>query len=206
MPTVSIAWILRRLPRVRPIPARTWAASLAALWLAFAVGVVRADGLELTSFDLRREEEGLLLDYTARIELPRAVEDALQKGVPIYFVAQAAVFNPRWYWRDKRIARVARNWRLTWQPLTRRYRINLGSVSQGYDSLADALGAIQRATRWKLADAAALDEGERLYVEFSLKLDTSQLPRPLQIGFGGDADWDLALERTAPVPATLAPH
>lgn len=206
---MSIAWVLRRLPRVRPIPARTWAvcrAGLLLLLFALAAVPARADGLDLTSFDLRREEEGLLVDYTARIDLPRAVEDALQRGVPIYFVAQASVYSPRWYWRDKRIARAMRNWRLTWQPLTRRYRINLGSVSQGYDSLADALGAIQRATRWKLADAAALEDGERLYVEFSLRLDTSQLPRPLQIGFGGDADWDLALERTAPVPAALAPH
>lgn len=199
----AIARVLRRLPRVRPILARAWGLLLAVL-LACAAAPARADGLELTSFDLQREEEGLLLDYTARIELPRAVEDALQKGVPLYFVAQATVFNPRWYWRDKRIARVTRNWRLTWQPLTRRYRINLGSVSQNYDSLPDALGAIQRATRWKLADSAALEDGERQYVEFSLRLDTSQLPRPLQIGFGGDADWELALERTAPVPTTLA--
>jgi hypothetical protein len=199
----AIARVLRRLPCVRPILARAWGLLLAAL-LACAEAPARADGLELTSFDLQREEEGLLLDYTARIELPRAVEDALQKGVPLYFVAQATVFNPRWYWRDKRIARVTRNWRLTWQPLTRRYRINLGSVSQNYDSLADALGAIQRATRWKLADSAALEDGDRQYVEFSLRLDTSQLPRPLQIGFGGDADWELALERTAPVPTTLA--
>lgn len=199
----AIARVLRRLPRVRPILARAWGLLLAVL-LACAAAPARADGLELTSFDLQREEEGLLLDYTARIELPRAVEDALQKGVPLYFVAQATVFNPRWYWRDKRIARVTRNWRLTWQPLTRRYRINLGSVSQNYDSLADALGAIQRATRWKLADSAALEDGDRQYVEFSLRLDTSQLPRPLQIGFGGDADWELALERTAPVPTTLA--
>lgn len=199
----AIARVLRRLPCVRPILARAWGLLLAAL-LACAAAPARADGLELTSFDLQREEEGLLLDYTARIELPRAVEDALQKGVPLYFVAQATVFNPRWYWRDKRIARVTRNWRLTWQPLTRRYRINLGSVSQNYDSLADALGAIQRATRWKLADSAALEDGDRQYVEFSLRLDTSQLPRPLQIGFGGDADWELALERTAPVPTTLA--
>lgn len=199
----AIARVLRRLPCVRPILARAWGLLLAVL-LACAGAPARADGLELTSFDLQREEEGLLLDYTARIELPRAVEDALQKGVPLYFVAQATVFNPRWYWRDKRIARVTRNWRLTWQPLTRRYRINLGSVSQNYDSLADALGAIQRATRWKLADSAALEDGDRQYVEFSLRLDTSQLPRPLQIGFGGDADWELALERTAPVPTTLA--
>ncbi len=178
------------------------------LVLALASGLTapsaRADGLDLTGFSLTRDEQGLLLDYTARIELPRAVENALQKGVPLYFVAQADVLRSRWYWRDKRVTRATRNWRLTWQPLTRHYRINLGSVSQNYDTLPDALGSIQRATRWKLADASVLEDETRQYVEFSLRLDTSQLPRPLQIGFGGQAAWDLALERTAVVPEPVA--
>ena len=36
----------------------------------------------------------------------------------------------------------------------------------------------------------------RYYVEFSFKLDTSQLPRPMQFGIGGQADWTLGVERT----------
>lgn len=165
-----------------------------------ALSDARADGIELTSLGLTRDDEGLLLSYSARVELPRAVEDALQKGVPLYFTAEAEVLQPRWYWRDKRVARATRNWRLTWQPLTRVYRVNLGGVSQNYESLPDALGAVQRATRWKLAEPGALDDGGRQVVEFGLRLDTSQLPRPLQISFGGQADWALAVERTVIVP------
>ncbi|HSV70279.1 MAG TPA: DUF4390 domain-containing protein [Methylibium sp.] len=178
---------------------------LAAVLLAtlLAAAPVRAETIELTGLDLARTEDGLLLDYAARFELPRAVEDALQKGVPVYFVARAEVFRSRWYWRDARVGRATRNWRLTWQPLTRRYRLNLGSISQNHDTLAEALGAIQRASRWKLADAAALGDDTGLYVELSLRLDTGQLPRPLQIGFGGQADWDLAIERTLAVPDAL---
>lgn len=201
---MSTAWHRRWF--LQPRVVRRWGrvvAWLVALVFALASPRAHADGLNLTGFDLVRDEEGLLLNYTARIELPRAVEDALQKGVPLYFVAEVDVLRPRWYWRDRRIARAVRNWRLTWQPLTRAYRINLGSVSQNYDSLADALGSIQRATRWKLADSAVLERGSGEYVEFSLRLDISQLPRPLQIGFGGQAAWDLALERMAFVPAPV---
>jgi hypothetical protein len=50
-----------------------------------------------------------------------------------------------------------------------------------------------------VADSAALGNDSGHYLEFSLRLDTSQLPRPLQIGFGGEADWDLMLERTLPM-------
>ena len=205
---MSTAWVRCWFqPRAaRPAPATPWlAALLLGLALALSAPAARADNIELTQVELAREEEGLLLGYQARIELPRAVEDAMQKGVPLYFVAEAELLRARWYWRDQRVARVARNWRVSWQPLTRRYRVNFGSLSQSYDTLADALGAVQRATRWKLADASQLEDGTRQYVEFSLRLDTSQLPRPLQISFGGQAEWTLGAQRTLPVPDAAAP-
>lgn len=177
-----------------------WRGAILIMALLLAAPGARAEGIELTSLSLTRNDEGLFLDYSTRFDLPAAVEDALLKGVPIYFVAEAEVFRSRWYWRDQRVARSMRNWRLTWQPLTRRYLLNLGSVSQSYDSVSDALGAVQRASRWKLADPAALGSEAGLYVEFSLRLDTSQLPRPLQISFGGQSDWELRLERTVRLP------
>ncbi|WP_309625029.1 DUF4390 domain-containing protein [Methylibium sp.] len=186
-------------------PAWWWAGMLlAALMTLLWPRHGHAESVELTTFNVVRSDEGVLLSFTASFELPHSVEDALVRGVPLYFEAEATLLQSRWYWRDKRVTRATRNWRLTWQPLTRHYRINLGSVSQNYDTLPDALGSIQRATRWKLADASVLEDETRQYVEFSLRLDTSQLPRPLQIGFGGQAAWDLALERTAVVPEPVA--
>ena len=170
------------------------------IWLAVGASLAHADGIELSALDLTRGDEGLLLGYTASVVLPHAVEDALQKGVPLHFVAEAEVLRSRWYWRDKRVARATRTWRITWQPLTRRYRVNFGSLSQSYDSLSDALWVVQRATRWKLAEAGDLDDGNGQYLEFSLRLDTSQLPRPLQISFGGQAEWALEIERRLAVP------
>lgn len=181
---------------------------LAIAWFCFLAGLpaARADAPPLLrSFDLSHGEDGLLLGYSIEFELSRPVEDALLKGVPLYFVARAEVLRSRWYWRDKRIGAAERNWRLAWQPLTRRYRLSQGSLSQSYDRLDDALAAVQRASRWKIADAAALEPDARQYVEFSFRLDTSQLPRPLQIGIGGQADWSLAVERQAPVPPPDAP-
>lgn len=204
MPTARVSSWLQPPAVLRGLGA-AWRAAVLALLLVWALApAAQAEGIELIALDAARTEEGLLLDYSTRFELPRAVEDALLKGVPLYFVARAEVFRSRWYWRDERVARATRNWRLTWQPLTRRYRLNLGSVSQSYDTVADALGAIQRGNRWKVADGAALGNDSGHYLEFSLRLDTSQLPRPLQIGFGGEADWDLTLERTLPVADAVA--
>jgi hypothetical protein len=177
----------------------SWAVALLALLTVLAPAHADAPPV-LRSFELSQDEDGLNLGYALDFELSRQVEEALLKGVPIYFVARADVFRTRWYWRDKRVGTAERTWRLAWQPLTRRYRLSQGSLSQNYDRLDDALAGIQRATRWKIAEAAALEADTRQYVEFSFRLDTSQLPRPLQIGVGGQQDWNLAVERLAPVP------
>jgi hypothetical protein len=173
---------------------RVWATLALCLLMLVGSPVARAEQITLDSFELARTDEGLVLGFSARFELSRTVEDALLKGVPLFFVAQADVFRDRWYWRDKEVNSVSRTWRLAYQPLTRKYRVTFGGLNQHYDSLSDALTAVSRTINWKLADPSMLDDG-RHYVEFSYQLDTTQMPRPMQIGIGGQADWTLRIER-----------
>jgi hypothetical protein len=169
--------------------------SLAVCVLMLAASpAARAEAIALDGLELTRNEEGLLLSFAARFQLAPAVEDALQKGVPLFFEAQVEVFRDRWYWRDKRVSSVTRTWRLAYQPLTRKYRVTFGGLSQHYDNLSDALAAVSRTANWKLAEPSQLDDG-RHYVEFSYQLDTTQMPRPMQIGIGGQSDWSLKVER-----------
>jgi hypothetical protein len=172
------------------------------LWLAVAwPGGARAQNVELSVLKVERDDGALRLDFAIRLNLPRAVDDTLHRGVPLYFVAEAALYRPRWYWRDERVARVRRTWRLAYQPLTSAWRVSLGALSQTYASLSEALAALSAAGGWQVADLSALPEGEPLYLRFSYELDTSQLPSPMQISLGGQADWVLRLERELPVPA-----
>lgn len=175
--------------------ARGWVLAAACLLALLAAWPARADTVQLSSFELTRGEEGLLLSFSAKFELSRTVEDALQKGVPLVFVAEASVFRDRWYWRDKHIDTATRNWRLAYQPLTRKYRVTFGGLNQNYDTLADALAALSSSVHWKLADPAQLDS-DGIYVEFVYSLDTSQMPRPMQIGIGGQSEWSLRVERS----------
>jgi hypothetical protein len=143
-----------------------------------------------------RSEEGLLLDYALDFELPRGAEDALNKAVPLYFVAEAEVFRDRWYWRDKRVASASRLWRIVYQPLTLSYRVTFGGLSQTYATRDEALAAMRRSVNWRIAEPGQIEDGSRHYVEFRFRLDTSLLPRPMQIGIGGQPDWALSVERT----------
>lgn len=184
--------------------ARAWAAAL----LLFMALAAHADTAEITQLRFDRSEDGLLLSSTVAFDLPQAVDDALAKGIPMYFVAEAAVSRERWYWTDKHIATTARHMRLSYQPLTRRWRLATSSnaisntamaLGQNFDSRDEALAAIHRISHWKIADSADLEADARYSVNFRFRLDVSQLPRPFQIGAVGQSDWDISAQRTVRV-------
>lgn len=168
---------------------------LVALGAGLAPRPALAQSVELTTLQLKRQDGELLLEFAARPILSRPVEEALQRGVPVYFVAQATLLRSRWYWRDERIARVQRSWRIAYQPLTSTWRVSLGALSQTVGSMSEALAIASATGRWKVADLSQVDGDSRHYVEFSYQLDTSQLPSPMQIGLPGPSDWVMRVER-----------
>ena len=170
--------------------------------LAFSHGL--APAADIVQFKIERVEDGIALSSQLQFELPPVVEDALLKGIPLFFVYEADTYRDRWYWTDPRVASAARTIRLAYQPLTRRWRVNIASgvigssgglrasLNQNYDTLAEALAGIQKLSRWKFADNADLALDNAYRVEFSFRLDLSQLPRPFQIGVAGQSDWAIS--------------
>ncbi|MBL8327557.1 MAG: DUF4390 domain-containing protein [Rubrivivax sp.] len=156
----------------------------------------RAQGVDVAALALDRQDGQLTLEFSLRTQLPRGVEDALMRGVPMYFLAQATLYRHRWYWRDERVARVSRQWRLAYQPLTGSWRLGIGALTQNYSTLSEAMAMITRTSGWRLAELSQLDPDARHYVEFSFRLDTAQLPPPMQVGLTGGGGWQLGLERT----------
>jgi len=166
---------------------------LFAAWLLALHGSLFAQSA-LNSLQLGRADDGVRLSYSARLELPKAVDEALHKGVPLYFVAEALLTRDRWYWRDATVARSQRQWRLSYQPLSRQYRLSTGGLHQSYDSLAEALAPVSRASGWPLDLREELQAGATYELRFGLRLDISQLPAPLQIGLGLGAALNLERE------------
>lgn len=169
----------------------------------------RAEPTDIAALRIDRNNDGLLLSAQVRFELPVVVEDALLKGIPMVFVAEATVLRERWYWYDKEVAYAMRFMRLTHQPLTRRWRLQVSASAIGSDGLAlgqnfdtrdEALAAIQRITGWKIADDEALRSGAEHSVVLRYRLDVSQLPRPFQIGVVGQPEWSINASATAHVP------
>lgn len=180
--------------------------------LVCMVGGVRAQspGSEISLLKVERAGDAILLTATARFDLSAAVEDALLKGVAVFFVAEADVYRERWYWTNKRVVSAERHMRLAYQPLTRRWRLNVASglitnaglgmaLNQNFDSLPDALAAVQRVSRWKIAEASDIDVQQPYLMEYRFRLDVAQLPRPLQIGTLGQSDWEISAQTRRPL-------
>jgi len=179
---------------------------LAAVLCGMTVDVVRADAA-IPELKLERLDDGLWLSTTLMFELPGVVEDALLKGIPIYFVANADVLRERWYWTNRKVSSVQRQVRLAYHPLTRRWRLNVTAgdinesaqglaLNQNFDSVQDAMAAVRRVSHWRIADATDIEPGAKHVVEFRFRLDVAQLPRPLQIGTLGQSDWQISLAAT----------
>lgn len=189
-----------------------------ALWSLVTV-TARAGEPEVLQASLQRSQEGLFLSARLNLQPTAAVEDALLRGVPLYFVWEADVLRERWYWTDKRLASAVRTWRLVYQPLTRRWRLSLANdngsgggasglqyaLHQNYDSLAEALASIGRVARWKIADAGRLDTDSAERVEWRFRLDLGLLPRPFQIGMANQSEWVIEVLRRLDVPSVIEP-
>jgi hypothetical protein len=178
--------------------ARPWAFALLLACVALAPVQAQYAGAEVTQMEVERVDDGVYLTAAVRFELPTVVEDALAKGIPMFFVAEASIFRDRWYWYDKRVASAARHMRLAYQPLTRRWRLQISPqpignsgliLGQMFDTREEALLAVQRVSRWRIADADDVEPDATHNIDFRFRLDVSQLPRPFQIGAVGQSEW-----------------
>jgi Domain of unknown function (DUF4390) len=187
----------------------------------WAAGISSAWATEITQLRVEHGDDGLYLSASVNFELPLVVEDALMKGIPMFFVIEADIYRDRWYWTDPRVASAARTVRLAYQPLTRRWRVNIASglisssaglratLNQNYETLGEAVSAIQRVARWKIAENSEVVADAAHRLEFNFRLDLSQLPRPFQIGMAGQSEWTISAqvrERLRVEPAAAPPR
>ena len=120
-----------------------------------------------------------------------SVEDALLRGIALYFVTDFTLERHRWYWLDKTQNETSLVSRLSYSPLTRQYRVSRGGLSQSFDSLKDALDVIKVISDWCVSDKPYLSEPENYEAEVRFRLDTQQLPLPMQVNIGNN-DWNLS--------------
>jgi hypothetical protein len=179
----------------------SWLALLALLALAFAragAPALAEERVVVTGAEVRVQRDadpGTYVDAQFDLPLPASLRDAVDHGIALYFVIELEISRSRWYWFDKRLLSDTIEYRLSFSPLTRQYRLARGGLAQPYDSLDQALATVRRLSLWRVGDAALL-EGGNVQARIRLRLDTSMLPKPFQVNALTDPDWTLASDWT----------
>ena len=148
---------------------------------------------------------GAVLNATFEFEVPQALEEAVQKGIAVYFNIEFELFRKRWYWFDRKVSSSTLTYRLSYSPLTRQYRLARGGLSQSFDSLEEALGLLKSVRQWKVIEPGVLSPRDSDEAQVRMRLDVTQLPKPFQVNAITSREWNLASDwRELVVPSELA--
>ncbi|MBV8467033.1 MAG: DUF4390 domain-containing protein, partial [Burkholderiales bacterium] len=157
-----------------------------------------AGGIQLDSAQGMEHEGHLALDARFRVSLNPVHENALLDGVPLTFVMEFTLTRPRWYWAMRRMSdwfspSARTYYKLYYHPLTRSYRVEVGTLYRSFDTLGGALSSLGVARDWEVGQRGAVTRrlDSRFGGEIRMRLDKTQLPKPLQLSLLGDADWNL---------------
>ena len=169
-----------------------WLATLLLGCVLLAVGVAQAsDKSAVKQAVIQAVPQGYVLDADVSIVLNRTLEDALNKGINLYFLLELELTRPRNWWLDEDIAEPVRKLRIYYHLLLRRYVVETGYTTRTTASLSEALAMLGQVDAWQVLERGALKPGQRYDARLRLRLDTAQLPKPLSIGAVGGDKWEL---------------
>lgn len=160
--------------------------------LAVVVAGSRAQELlDVSHVELIAREEHYQLIGSYRIQLAPGLEEALHKGVTLSFVQLFECDRPRDFWFAEDIAVVRRSRKLAYSALLKQYQLQLGVDSaQAFETLTDALLALGNLDGWRVLERRQLRRQKLYRARIRMYVDTSQLPKPLQLNAFASGRWD----------------
>ncbi|MBU3567836.1 DUF4390 domain-containing protein [Polynucleobacter alcilacus] len=151
-----------------------------------------AEGIKIKSFELERVDNDWLLNASFQIELSPGLEDAVKKGVVLYFQTEFDLTRSRWYWFDEKPIVAQRQTRLSYQPLTQQFRIASEGFTFSAKTISEALQAVGSIGGWDVIDNNQLDPSKLYTAGFRMNLDLSKLPKPFQVNALNNRDWNVS--------------
>lgn len=160
--------------------------------LAAGAAPARADEqLSLRHVELVGRGERHVLVGGYAIRLGATLEEALRKGITMTFVQVFEAERPRDWWFAEDVAVQRRSLRLTYNALLRQYQLQGDVGYQSFDGLAQALDALGDFADWPVLEARQLNKKHLYRARVRMYLDTSQLPKPLQMNAFASSRWDM---------------
>lgn len=187
-----------------------------AVLFACLIAVANAEGIYVNKAELRLDDDGYHLTAIYDVGLTQVMLQALSRGIPLYFVGEYSLIRPRWYWMDEEVFQGEQVIKLSYNVLTRQYRISRGALYQNFASIEDALNILSRQSSPAIpAELLKKEEGYiaewikregNLIAAVRLRLDNSQLPKLLQVNALSGNEWTLNSDwyRWEIIPGSIA--
>jgi hypothetical protein len=170
------------------------------LWLlACAVYPAWADTISVRRAEAELVDGQLLVSTRFNIKMTSGLNEALTQGVPLTFRLDFELFRPRLtsYYLNVSNGFSPHSsiaFKLFYQSLTNRYRVSIGSFSNYYPSVSEALRSVGAIQGWRVLSPGDLSvrTPDQVAGRVRLSLDISELPKPYQLNALGSSDWTLS--------------
>jgi hypothetical protein len=165
---------------------------LCLLFAAAPLREARADeAITVLYATLKPAEDHWAVDAAFNVRLNRTQEEALKKGIPLYFVTEVELERVRTWWLNEEIAVSSRIGRLNYSPLTRRFQVETVEGFKAYDTLPEALVELGRIEKWAIISNKLLKSGNKYLAAIRMRLDLGLLSKPLQINALATGKWEV---------------
>ena len=151
--------------------------------------------------ELQLVEDKFMLNVELDFQFNSALEDALNKGVPLTFLYEFQLSQPRKYWFDEEIVTQTQRITINYHALSRQFLIIRNGHQQSYATLAQAKEYLGKMREWAVFDKSLLKKGDSYQAGLRVRLDQTKLPKALQPEAASSEDWGMASERFRWVPS-----
>jgi hypothetical protein len=168
---------------------------LLAAWLLCVVcvgmNVARASEARILRIEPLPQDGQLTMDLDVALDLTRGVLEVAEHGVPLYFTYDVQITAPRWWWFDKVLVQTTLSRRLIYNNLTQQWRVATGDLFLPAASQEDALQVIKQIRGWPIAPVDRFEPDVKYEGKVRIRLDTSQMARPLQLDARNRGAWSM---------------
>ncbi len=156
----------------------------------------RAAEISVRNPNLSAGDDGYTLAADFNINLNARLDEAIAKGITLYFVVDFELSRSRWYWLDEQVISRSQTYQLSYHALTRQYRLSSGALHQSFSTLDDAQRILSRLRNWQVLDKGSVKVDQTYLAAVRMRLDLSQMPKTFQVNALANRDWNLSSDWT----------
>jgi hypothetical protein len=186
-----IAPLARVFAGLARLAAPRWMLLAGLLVMALPAPALAASGIDVRSAALEAVEDSWQLDAQFDIQFSPRLEEAVNRGVPLYFIVEFEISRARWFWFDEKPIKLTQVYKVSYTPLLRQYRLAVGNVYQNFTQFEEVTRVLSRLRGWHIADKGAFKKDQVYQAALRMRLDTAQLPKPFQLNAIASRDWTL---------------